>query len=303
MSTATATSMSPTAARDLTERIRANIDRTWDLIAKAYTDRAWAILGYPTWDTYCEREFSSTWFRLPRETRVEVVQSLRDLGLSTRAIAAATGASKGTVSRDLAGAPNGAPDTVTGADGKTYATTQPARPHLAVVPDLPTAQEPPESAPMWEGGTASGSHSPSMVMSGEGYTVVHNAPVTDGVQPTLTSFAMCPCGARIELYDNATQEDRERFYEFDDVHRYCDDLTEPVAAEPEPEPAPAPARRKPITDSFDDATTAVTKAVKRIEALAADDRFDKNADHLALRKSDLVRARDALQSVIEKLPS
>ncbi|PVB03183.1 hypothetical protein [Mycobacteroides abscessus] len=279
MSTVAATAMSPSAARDLTERIRTTIDRAWDLIAKAYTDRAWAVLGYPTWDVYCEREFGSTWFKLPRETRGEVVQSLRDLGLSTRAIGSAIGVDDRTVRRDLSGAASAAPAAVMGTAGKTYASTQPVRPHLAVVPDLPTTEDHPETAPMCEGGTASGPPlTPSLLISGDGYSVVHNAPVTDGV-------------------------DRERFDEFDDIHRYCDDLTEPVATEPEPEPAPAPARRKPITDSFDDATTAVTKAVKRIEALAADDRFDKNADQLALRKSDLVRARDALQRVIEKFPS
>jgi hypothetical protein len=186
-----------------------------------------------------------------------------------------------------------------GTDGKTYASTQPARPHLAVVPDLPTTEDHPETAPLPHGGTASGPPlTPSLLISGDGYSVVHNAPQADGVEPQLTSFAICHCGARADLYDNATQEDRERFDEFGVIHDQCPEQDEPV-----PETAPAPARRKPITDSFDDATTAVTKAVKRVEALAADDRFDKNADQLALRKSDLVRARDALQRVIEKFPS
>lgn len=299
MSTIAATAMSPSAARDLTERIRTTIDRTWDLIAKAYTDRAWAVLGYPTWDVYCEREFGSTWFKLPRETRGEVVQSLRDLGLSTRAIGSAIGVDDRTVRRDLSGAASAAPAAVMGTDGKTYASTQPARPHLAVVPDLPTTEDHPETAPLPHGGTASGPPlTPSLLISGDGYSVVHNAPQADGVEPQLTSFAICHCGARADLYDKATQEDRERFDEFGVIHDQC-----PEQDEPEPETAPAPARRKPITDSFDDATTAVTKAVKRVEALAADDRFDKNADQLALRKSDLVRARDALQRVIEKFPS
>lgn len=301
MSTVTATAMSPSAARDLTERIRTTIDRAWDLIAKAYTDRAWAVLGYQSWDIYCEREFGSTWFRLPRETRVEVVQSLRDLGLSNRAIGSAVGVDDRTVRRDLSGAAYAAPAAVMGTDGKTYASAQPARPHLAVVPDLPTTEDPPETAPLPHGGTASGSPlTPSLLITGDGYSVVHNTPQVDGIEPQLTSFAMCHCGARAELYDNATHEDRERFDEFGVIHDYCPE-PEPDAAEPEP--VPTPARRKPITDSFDDATTAVTKAVKRIEALAADDRFDKNADQLALRKSDLVRARDALQRVIEKFPS
>ncbi|SLJ41121.1 Uncharacterised protein [Mycobacteroides abscessus subsp. abscessus] len=304
MSIVAATAMSPSAARDLTERIRTTIDRAWDLIAKAYTDRAWAVLGYPSWDVYCEREFGSAWFKLPRETRGEVVQSLRDLGLSTRAIGSAIGVDDRTVRRDLSGAASAAPAAVMGTDGKTYASTQSVRPHLAVVPDLPTTEDHPESAPLPHGGTASGPPlTPSLLISGDGYSVVHNAPQIDGVEAREVSHAFCPCGSQAVLYDTATQEDRDRFREFDEVHRYCTELAEPVAAEPVTEPAPTPPRRKPLTDSFDDAATAVVKAVKRVEALAADDRFDKNADQLALRKSDLVRARDALQRVIEKFPS
>ncbi|SKM82675.1 Uncharacterised protein [Mycobacteroides abscessus subsp. massiliense] len=302
MSNVSATAMSPSAARDLTESIRTCIDRAWELVVKAYTQRAWAVLGYTSWDTYCEREFGSTWFRLPRETRTEVVQSLRDAGLSTRAIAAATGVSPATVHRSITpGVSNGTPAAVTGTDGKTYAAAQPARPHLSVVPDLPVTPVQPEPAPMSQGGTGSGPFAPSLRISGDGYIVQSNAPAVQGVEPQITSMAMCPCGARAVLYDNATDDDRQRFDEFDDVHRYCDELLEPAA---EPEPAPAQARRKPLTDSFDDATLALAKAVKRLEALTSDDRFDKYADQIAgLRLSDLVRARDAVQRVIEKFPS
>ncbi|WP_100494939.1 ParB/RepB/Spo0J family partition protein [Mycobacteroides abscessus] len=69
--------------------------------------------------------------------------------------------------------------------------------------------------------------------------------------------------------------------------------------EPEPE---AKRRRRPITDAFDSAAWDLSKIITRIENLAADDRFEKNKDQIASTKaSDLVRARDALQRVIEKL--
>ena len=48
-----------------------------------------------------------------------------------RAIAAATGESKSTVSRELARVPNGTPATVTGTDGKTYAPLTVRRPRLS----------------------------------------------------------------------------------------------------------------------------------------------------------------------------
>lgn len=288
MSAVTVTAMSPSDARALTESIRTSVDRVWDLITKAYTRRAWAVLGYPSWDVYCEREFSSTWFRLPRETRSEVVLSLRDAGLSTRAIAAATGVSQSTVQRALPAPPTESNESVapiTGTNGKSYQPTQPVRPALTVVPDLPN--EPPAAA--------AAVYSPAQAATG--------APTVSEVSPaaapeTVESFATCACGSTMTLYAGATDEDRSALQGWRDEHQDC----VPPAPAPPAVPEPTP-RRKPLTDSFADATTAMTKAVKRIEALAADDRFDKNADQIAIYVSDLVRARDALQRVIEKFPS
>jgi hypothetical protein len=116
----------PAAARQLTDRIKVAVEGTWLLIQEAYTTRAWAALGYAAWDEYCTAEFGTARLRLPREERQEVVASLRESGLSTRAIASATGVSQMQVSRDLrsTGEPNVSP--VIGTDGKTYATTRPA---------------------------------------------------------------------------------------------------------------------------------------------------------------------------------
>lgn len=137
--------ISPEQARDLTDRIKTGLEITWQLVIEAYQSRAWAALGYATWDDYCHRELEvgRSHIQLPRENRQEVVRSLSEAGMSTRAITAATGAGYGTVHRDLgagegdldtgpSGDPNGSPDgeqqkqgVVEGIDGKSYASTVP----------------------------------------------------------------------------------------------------------------------------------------------------------------------------------
>lgn len=126
--------LSASQARELTDRIKVGVEAIWELVKQAFQSRAWAALGYDSWDDYCTREFGTSRIRLPREERQEVVASMREIGMSTRAIAAATGTSKGTVDRALAGAPNGAPEPqpVTGTDGKTY--TPKPRPEPAPAP-------------------------------------------------------------------------------------------------------------------------------------------------------------------------
>lgn len=146
-------------ARRLTDRIKVAVEATWQLIQEAYLTRAWAALGYASWDEYCTREFGTSQLRLPREERQEVVASLRESGLSNRAIAAATQQSETQVRRDLAGAPsaqgNGAPDKRSvsnsngrlGLDGKVY---QPR-------PTPPSRPAPPTPEPgIWYGGPAAG---------------------------------------------------------------------------------------------------------------------------------------------------
>ena len=88
------------AARALTEAIKHDAAQLWDMIVTAYTERAWDVLGYGTWDQYCAAEFGSVRLRLPREERRDVVCSLRESGLSDRAIESATGISRRTLIRD-----------------------------------------------------------------------------------------------------------------------------------------------------------------------------------------------------------
>lgn len=138
-------------ARYMTEEIKSDLSNIWSDIEELYAGRAWIALGYESWDDYCREEFGSSRIKLPSEERREVVSSLRDAGLSTRAIAAATGASKSTISRDLSGVPDGTPDRpsvepnfkpgqVTGTDGKTYAKTS-TRKSESVSTETPVGQD------------------------------------------------------------------------------------------------------------------------------------------------------------------
>ena len=116
------------AARRLTERIRLTVDaingqveKLADLVRQAYEGRAWATLGYDSWQAYVEAEIPRV--RLDRVERRELVADLADAGMSTRAIAPVVGADQSTVTRDLATRDANAspePRQVTGIDGKTY---------------------------------------------------------------------------------------------------------------------------------------------------------------------------------------
>ena len=99
----------------------------------------------------------------------------------------------------------------------------------------------------------------------------------------------------------------------------CRALADPDDLDDEPEPEPAPrvigsdgksypatkprkANRRAITDAFWTATYDLGKKVTTLTNLAGDDRFTKNADQLREKNlSDLIRARDALQCVIDQL--
>ena len=137
-------------ARALTDRIKVGIEGIWQLVKQAYQTQAWEALGYDSWDDYCTREFGTSRIRLPREERQEVVASLREAGMSTRAITAATGVDRKTVRRDLEqveemGPPG--PDLresdaepplrlVTGTDGKSYTPRTPVHPVRPVHPKI-----------------------------------------------------------------------------------------------------------------------------------------------------------------------
>lgn len=68
-------------------------------------------------------------------------------------------------------------------------------------------------------------------------------------------------------------------------------------------PAPRAKPQRALPDQFFDAAFDLTKAVDRVVRLAGDDRFPKNAQKVAAKnRDDLLRARDALDGVIARMP-
>lgn len=95
---------SMSTARIRAERIRLGIHSyvtTRKDIADAYQERDWNTLGYQSWESYVEGEFSEARLRLSADDRREAVAELRLSGMSQRAIGAALGVDQKTVSNDL----------------------------------------------------------------------------------------------------------------------------------------------------------------------------------------------------------
>jgi uncharacterized protein YerC len=166
------TQMTRQQAEEITRTIKSRCEEIWDLLVEAYNRRADLAMGYASWDEYCTIEFRQARIQVPAEERKAVVNSMRQNGMSTRAIASATGSSATTVRRDLAdgpgpwlvqlssmpapGAPDGAPAlggyqpgpvaTVTGLDQRRHPATQPRRRQPAD-PAVTGASQPRRSEP------------------------------------------------------------------------------------------------------------------------------------------------------------
>lgn len=131
-------------ARQLTDQIKTGLAVVWEHIIRAYQGRAWLALGHQTWDQFIQREFGSMNLQPPREEREQTISSLRDAGMSVRAIASATQLGRGTVARAVSsshtGVPAGTPGDespkrlmptdptpapIQGIDGKQYAAVRP----------------------------------------------------------------------------------------------------------------------------------------------------------------------------------
>lgn len=100
-------------------------------ITLAYQRRAWIALGYEDWGDLVTKEFKSAKrAKLPTADRTELHAQMRKSGMSYRAIAEVTGASKDTVQRDVASVSNETeqkpldaevvpdPEVIVGLDGK-----------------------------------------------------------------------------------------------------------------------------------------------------------------------------------------
>ena len=99
-------------------------------LQEAWDQEDWRVLGYGSWQAYCDAELAVGRLKLTRDERQWMVAELRQSDMSERAIAAVLGVSQMTVHRDATSAePKDSP--VKGVDGKTY----PARKPKVIKPD------------------------------------------------------------------------------------------------------------------------------------------------------------------------
>lgn len=237
MTVATSGQCTEATARALTDQLRQSLSLSWELLVEAYQRRAWAALGYESWDAYTDAELGETRLRLPREQRREVVASMTEAGMSTRAIGSALGVADQTVRADQRRVRD--------------FTQQESEPIDAEIVDEPDdlgdriARE--------------------LAAADESYA--EQATSTVGPEPTRSVL-----GTDGKTYTTT--------------------------------PKPATPKRRALTQAFWEAAYDLTKVTERIARLAADDRFPQNAEQVAAsHRSDLLRAIDALQGVVNRLPS
>jgi hypothetical protein len=225
---------SEATARALTLALRQSLTVSWDLLVEAYQRRAWAALGYESWDAYTDAELGETRLRLPREQRREVVASMTEAGMSSRAIGSAIGVSYKQVQRDRAGT------------------------------NVPPVDEPIDAEIVDEPDAFADKIARELAASDEHYA--EQATSSVGPEPATSVLG-------------------------------TDGKTYTV---PPKQPAP---RRSPLPDAFWRAAYDLSKVTERIERLADDDRFPRNAEEVAAsHRNDLIRAIDALQGVVNRLP-
>lgn len=117
-------------ALELTEKIQTGLAAFAVLIEnvkEAYTRRVWKPMGYENWFEYLDGEFVGGFPQLDKTERREIVASLREAGMSTRAIAPVVGASQRTVSDDTRATEQNCsvePAKVTSLDGRERPATR-----------------------------------------------------------------------------------------------------------------------------------------------------------------------------------
>ena len=83
-------------------KIHQDLEGTRKRIATALHEKWWARMGYDSWQSYCDGEFSTIRSKLSAKDHATVVLALcQEDNLSLRAIATATGVSKDTVRRSV----------------------------------------------------------------------------------------------------------------------------------------------------------------------------------------------------------
>ncbi|MBS9532078.1 hypothetical protein KIH27_00585 [Mycobacterium sp. M1] len=117
--------------RNLATQVGGQLVTIGRLLDEARAGQIHRTLGYPSWPAYVADALGGH-LELSSDARLDVVELMAGAGMSVRAIAEATGASKSTVQRDMQVSRNGTPATAdvvrdapeqmatTGVDGKTY---------------------------------------------------------------------------------------------------------------------------------------------------------------------------------------
>jgi hypothetical protein len=102
--------------RQLAHHAHIVIEALCALVEEAKANNIHEHLGFPSWTAYIADALDGQW-KVERDKRGQVIRFLAEQGMSRRAISKVTGTGKGTVYRELSGAPLGH---VIGLDGKTY---------------------------------------------------------------------------------------------------------------------------------------------------------------------------------------
>lgn len=260
----------PEEARDLTDRIRTAVGVSWELIVRAYTGRAWAALGHSTWDAYTAAEFGSLRLRLPSEERQEIVASLREAGLSQRAIAAAIDVSAPTVRDDLrSGGRNLSPEQ----------DRQPVEPNA----DAHGA------APGGDGGTGSEAPAASEPDPADKITGL------DGKEYPTPALAAAAKRRAVDAYAaNPDLTVRELAKLAGCSVGTAQSVMNPAAPKKQVDKRPA------LGPAADKAGWEFRKAVERLERIAADDRFPANREQVAAAlRGHLTYAVEVCQDLLD----
>lgn len=152
MSTELVSTFSTEEARTLTDEMRADYNSLQARLITAFEGRIWLALGHESWQDYINVEFQDISLRPPKELEEKVIRELRDAGMSTRGIAAATEMGKSTINRHLqdfaareSTVPNGTDQTrnnnpndgsarIIGLDGRERPATRPTTPARPTTP-------------------------------------------------------------------------------------------------------------------------------------------------------------------------
>lgn len=227
-------------------------------------------LGYPSHTKYVEDRFGGALNRLGIEHRREAVGVLSDMQMSTRAIAAVTGTNQSTIVRDRqSGDASASPEPpLTDEPGRVTKLTGPG----AVDPHVNT--ETGEVSDDYEPKGLSEEQTPDEgtheTRTPKGVNQAHALGEEGRETPTPESARPAVIGRDGKTYTPRTQ---------------------------------SKPRRKSLPDSFFTATYDLGKRIESVHRLTEDDRFPQNAEKVATaHRNDLLRYRDLLEQVINRLP-